>query len=159
MNEILARIREKVGEENLTKLCKKEGCRVSMQGVPSTRILVDVDKVYPNHEGEDKRCDYVLFFMNAANDMLFTVPMELKRGSDSISKVPEKLRWGVNFAARLAQEAPNSTCAPILFHGRGIHENQRDELNRAKTIFHNTPATIKMARCNRPKNLANALLK
>ena len=128
-----------------------------MQDVPFPRILVDVDKVYPVREGEDKRCDYVLFFMDTANDTLFTVPMELKRGSDSISKVSEKLKWGVDFAARFAPNDSNAVCEPILFLGGSIHEDQRDELNRAKANFHNTPTTVRTARCNRPKNLARAL--
>lgn len=158
MKEVLNEIRSQVGKENLSDSCKRDGCRVSLEGVPSRRVVVDTDKAFPAHEIEGNRCDYVLFFANPATNTLLAVPIELKSGGvDSASEVSEQLQGGADFAERFAPEVIESLCLPVLFHGRKIHEKQRKTLNRSKVRFRGRQLTIKTARCNRPKNLASAL--
>lgn len=53
-----------------------------------------------------KRCDYVLFFMNAEDNTLVIAPMELKSGNVGASDAVVQLTWGVEFAASVAPEAP-----------------------------------------------------
>ena len=158
MNEVLNQIRSQVGAENLSNSCKREGCRVSLEDVPSHRVVVDADKAFPARKIGGKRCDYVLFFLNADSDTLLAVPIELKSGGvKSVSEVSEQLQRGAEFAERFAPEAIESLCLPVLFHGGNIHEKQRKTLNRTKVRFRGLKLTIKTARCNRPKNLASAL--
>ena len=157
MNEVLDGIRSRVGEENLSNSCGRDGCQVSMEDVPSPRIIVDAERAFPAHEMSGKRCDYVIFFINASGDILFTVPIELKSGGVDASEVSEQLQRGADLAVRVAPKTFKSVCHPILFHGRSIHPKQRKTLNRSKVRFHDLHLTIKTTRCNRPKNLARAL--
>lgn len=120
-----------------------------MAGVPSPRVVVDADRV---HGVQGKRCDYLLFFVAAGADTLVAAPIELKSGDIHASTASKQLQWGANFADRVA-----TVCRPILFHGKGIHPQQRKVLNRAKVLFRGRRLTIKTARCNRPGNLAQAL--
>lgn len=155
MNEVLDQIRAHIGDNSLADSCRRNGCRVSMQDVPSPRVLVDVDAAFPAHEMEGKRCDYVLFFTGAEKDTLFAVPMELKSGGVDASEVSAQLKGGADFAHRFA---PKAVCHPILFYGKKLHEAQRKTLNRAKVRFRGLQLTIKTARCNQPKNLARAIV-
>ena len=83
--------------------------------------------------------------------------MELKRGSGDASRVSEQLQQGAKFAERFAPQEFESQCRPILFHGKQLHRKERKGLNRTKVKFRGRDCTIKTARCNRPRNLANAL--
>ncbi len=99
----------------------------------------------------------VLFFISAAKNTLFAVPMELKSGGVDASEVSAQLQRGAEFAERFAPSAFRSICHPVLFHGKSIHPKQRKTLNRTKVRFRGRQLTIKTARCNQPRNLARAL--
>ena len=162
VGEILSGIRSRVGTENLSETCRKDGCRVSMKDVPTSRIVVDADRAFPAHNVEGKRCDYVLFFIDTAADTLVIVPMELKSGrvnASEASKASKQLQAGAEFANRFTRghSGVKPTCHPILFYGKGIHPMERKALNRAKVTFQNQKLTIKTARCNQPENLSRVL--
>ena len=161
-NRALIRIREiraRVGTENLSESCSRDGCRVYMTDVPSPRIVVDVDRVSQTHEIAGRRCDYILFFARSAGDTLVMVPMELKSGGVDASTASEQLQRGVELAERFSRNRIDvrSVCHPVLFHGKRIHEKARKALNRAKVRFRGRQLTIKTARCGQPRNLANVL--
>ena len=159
VDDILSGIRSRVGRENLSNTCRKDGCRVSMEDVPTPRIVVDADRAFPAHNVEGKRCDYVLFFIGTAADTLVIVPMELKGGTVDASVTSEQLQGGAKFADRMTRghSGVKPTCHPILFHGNRIHKMERKALNRTKVTFRNQQLTIKTARCNQPKNLSRVL--
>ena len=157
MNEVLDKIRTQVGAENLSDSCRRDRCQVSMEEIPSRRIVADADRAFPAHRMEGKRCDYVLFFISAAKDTLFAVPMELKSGGVDASEVFEQLQRGAEFADLFVPKAFRTSCHPVLFHGKSIHPKQRKTLNRAKVLFRGRQLTIKTARCNQPRNLARTL--
>ena len=161
VDEILSGIRSRVGTDNLSNTCSRDGCRVSMTDVPTPRIVVDADRAFPAHNREGKRCDYILFFIGAAKNTLVMVPMELKSGKVKASEASDQLRQGAEFADRFTPDhsGVKPTCHPILFHGKPIHEKERKALNRTKVTFRSQQLTIKTARCGRPRNLSRVLLK
>lgn len=152
---VLDRIRSKVGTSNLSDSCSRDKCRVYMTDVPSPRVVVDVDRMFPDGRLDGKQCDYVLFFVAAGAGMLVAAPIELKSGD--ASKASAQLRQGVGIVEDVAPAGSDTVCLPILFHGKGIHRKQRQALNRAKVLFRGRHLTIKTARCGRPRNLAQAL--
>ena len=158
-NEVLGRIRTQIGTESLGGSCSRDGCRVYMTDVPFPRIVVDVDRASRVHEITGKRCDYILFFLGVAKDILVIVPMELKSGGVDTSAVSEQLQRGAEFAERFTSNRTEmgTVCHPVLFHGKRIHEKARKALNRAKVRFRGRQLTIKTARCGQPRNLANVL--
>lgn len=158
-DDILSGIRSRVGTDNLSDTCSRDGCQVSMTDVPASRIVVDADRAFPAHHVEGKRCDYVLFFIGTAADTLVIVPMELKSGGINASAASEQLQQGTKFADRFTPDhsGVKPTCHPILFHGKRIDEKDRKALNRAKVTFRSQKLTIKTARCGQPKNLSRVL--
>ena len=157
MTEVLNKIRAQVDPANLSTSCSRDGCRVHLTDVPSIRVIVDIDKVFPASTTEGKQGDYVLFFMDATKGALVTVPMELKSGDVDASKAYEQLQQAATYAGNLAKKDPKPICHPILVHGGSIHPKQRKTLNRSKVRFLGRQLTIKTARCGRPRNLALAL--
>ena len=157
-SEILEAIRSRVGVGNLSQSYRREGCRVSMEDVPYPRVSVDADLAFPSHGIEGNRCDLILFLFDAEQSLL-TIPLELKSGNVDASESYEQLQQGANFADTIALQALESNCYPILFHGKRIHPKQLKTLNRLKVNFRGRKLTVKLARCNRPKNLALILKK
>ena len=157
-SEILETIQSRVGQENLTKSHRRERCRVYLEDVPYPRVSVDADLAFPSHGIGGNRCDLILFLFDAEQSLL-TIPLELKGGNVDASESHEQLQQGANFADSIALQALESICSPILLHGKRIHPKQRKTLNRLKVNFRGKKLTVKLARCNRPKNLALALKK
>ena len=83
--------------------------------------------------------------------------MELKGGNVDASEAHGQLQQGANFAMHVALQGIDSVCHPILFYGKRIHQKQLRTLNRLKVSFRGQRLTVKIARCNRPGNLALAL--
>lgn len=152
VDDVLSGIRSRVRTDNLSDTYSRDGCRVCMTDVPTSRIAVDADRAFPAHNVEGKRCDYVLFFIGTAADTLVIVPMELKSGKVDVSDASKQLQGGAKFAELMTRGHPGvkPTCHPILFHGNRIHKMERKALNRAKVTFRNRQLTIKTARCGQP---------
>lgn len=157
INEILSEIRQRVGEENFINSCSGRGCRVDMVGVPSDRIVIDVDKAFPSNQGTGKRCDRILVYGNTAKNRLVMVFIELKSGTFKATDVSAQLQESVDMFAGLIPQISETTCIPILFHGKGVSKLQGKDLNRAPVRFRNQKFPIRRSKCGMPRNLANVL--
>ena len=51
-----------------------------MANIPSERVVLDVDMVFPTGKPNTNQCDFVLFYIDTTQNSLVGVPMELKRG-------------------------------------------------------------------------------
>ena len=128
-----------------------------MKNVPRHRVLVDANKAFEAHDIQGPRCDCILFFTGSDEGPLFTVPIELKSGDVDVSEALEQLKAGAKFVNRFVPTTVDSTCRPILFHGKGLHSDQRKKLNRTKIRFRGVNLTIRTAHCSESENLMNAL--
>lgn len=154
MSTALDGIRARVGAGNCSESCSRDGCNVSLTGVPPARVIVDADKAFPAHGRKGKHCDFILF-VDRDDAPLLATPVELKSGRPDVSEAAKQLQGGADFAADLAPS--NADCLPILFHGRGVHKKERMDINSVKIKFRGRKRTITTARCGHPRNLANVL--
>ena len=157
MSNALQTIRKEVGTDALSKSCKRFGCKVSLECMPSHRIVIDVDKAYSTDVAQHSRCDYVLFFARRVGDGVLAIPIELKSGNVDASEASKQLQWGLEIVDRLVPRDSDTECYPILFHGKSLHPKQRKSLNRTKISYRGRKLTILTGRCNRPGNLAVVL--
>ncbi len=157
MSEILSRIRERVGEENLINSCSGRGCRVDMAGVPRERIVVDVDLAFPANRVTSKRCDRILIYGDTSKNKLVMALIELKSGTFKATDVSEQLQESVGLLSGLIPQVFEMTCVPVLFHGKGISKLQLKDINRTPVRFRNQRFPIRLKRCGVPKNLASVL--
>ena len=157
MRDILRYIRERMGEMNLTDSCSGRGCQVDMTDVPRQRIVIDVDLAFKAHRRTGKRCDRILFYVDAEANRLVVVLIELKSGTFKAPDVAEQLQGSADFVSDFIPRDLITTCIPIVFHGKGIHPAQRPRLKNLKVRFRNQEFSVMRNKCGAPKNLANVL--
>ena len=130
-----------------------------MTGVPSERVIVNLEHEFDLRKRTEKRCDRLLFFIHPTENNLVAASIELKSGKAAESDVIEKLENSLNFTA---QTAPTSTRAqiaytPILFEGRGIKWTNPKGTKQLKVSFHGRRLQILTGRCGKLQNLARLL--
>lgn len=157
MSEVLSKIREQIGENNLIHSCSSRGCRVDMTGVPRERIVINVDTAFPATQSAGKRCDRILIYGDTTKNRLVVVFIELKSGTFKATDVFEQLQGSVDLFSDLIPKILETTCIPILFHGKGVSKLQLKDINRAAVRFRNQRFPIRLKRCVAPKNLADVL--
>ena len=157
MSEVLSEIRERVGEKNLINSCSGRGCRVDMTDVPRERVVVNVDMAFPANRVTGKRCDRILIYGDTTKSKLIVVLIELKSGTFKATDVFEQLQGSVGLLSGLIQQVLETTCVPVLFHGKGISKLQLRDLNRTPVRFRNQKFPVRLKRCGAPKNLASVL--
>ena len=159
VNRVLDQIREQVDEENLMDSCSGEGCRVDMTGIPPERVVIDVEREFDSRNRTEKRCDRLLFFIDAAENNLVAAPIELKSGKAKQSEVTEKLQNSLNFAASLAPRtrALTTVYRPILFQGRGIKWTNPRGTKQLNVNFRGNKLRIRVGRCGKDENLVRSL--
>lgn len=156
MNHIFQCIRDNIGSEHCSQSCSRDGCRVDLEGTPSSRVIADADCASLDIFFPGRRCDFILFFQDL-DDTVVVVPLELKHGRPEANIAAEQLQAGACFAERMIPEPCCPVCQPILFHGRSLHPVQRKALNQAKILFRGARLTIQTAKCGQRGNLAGAL--
>ena len=157
MSEVLSEIRERIGEINLINSCSGRGCRVDMTGVPRERIVINVDAAFPANQSAGKRCDRILIYGDTARNRLVVVFIELKSGTFKATDVFEQLQGSVDLFSDLIPQVLETTCIPILFHGKGVSKLQLKDINRTPVRFRNQRFPIRLKRCGVPKNLVGVL--
>ena len=159
LSEALDEIRKRVGEENLTKSCSGHRCDVDMTDVPHPRIVVDIERVFQVNRRSGKRCDRVLFYVDWARSKLVVVLIELKSGNVNATDVFQQLQGGAKFAdEEVIPQDIETTCIPVVFHGKRIHDAQLPKLKRNEVRFRRQTFPIWKKGCGRrTKNLASVL--
>ena len=157
MNNILENIVTQIGAAHLIvnrNALTRENCRADLTGLPTDRVVVDMDAVFPSGQHGQKQCDYVVFFLNTSEDTCFAVPIELKRGT--IKGARAQLQQGADFAARYVPRGYKTICVPILFH-KGLSTFAHRALQKRKVRFRGAKMTVETTRCDVNKNLAAVL--
>ena len=157
LSEVLDEIRKRVGKENLTKSCGGDKCDVDMTDVPHPRIVVDVERVFLVNKRKGKRCDQVLFYVDWTRSKLVVVLIELKSGNVDATDVFQQLQGGAKFADEVVPQDIETTCIPVVFHGKRIHHAQLRKLKRNEVRFRRQKFPVRKEGCGRTKNLASVL--
>lgn len=158
LHETLEEIRLWVGNRMATSYTK-EGCRVSMANIPSERVVLDVDLAFPTDGADTNQCDFVLFYLDIAQNSLVGVPIELKRGDVDASEAIAQLQEGARIVDNHTPRDVEMDLILVLVHGGGMHRSQRNRLRTARIRFRGTEFPINTARCGHQGNLAQALAK
>ena len=85
MNGVLSRVRAAVGERNLCQSLSRDECGVDPTGLPAQRVIVDADLAFLAHKWSGTRCDFIMFYAEAHQDHVITVPLELKSGRAEVA--------------------------------------------------------------------------
>ena len=131
---------------------------MDMTGLPSERVVIDVEREFDSRNRTEKRCDHLLFFIDTTGNNLVAAPIELKSGKAEQSGVIEKLQNSLHFAADIVPRTRTLTTVyrPILFQGRGIKWTNPSGTKQLNVSFRGT-LQIRVGRCGKSKNIAEAL--
>ena len=159
VNRVLDHIRAQVDEGSLINSCSGEGCRVDMTGIPSERVVIDVEREFDSRNRTEKRCDRLLLFIGTTRNNLVVAPIELKSGKAEQSEVIEKLQNSLHFASDIVPRtmALTTVCRPILFQGRGIKWTNPRGTKELNVNFRGRDLRIRIGRCGKRENLARVL--
>ena len=130
---------------------------MDMTGVPSDRVVIDVEREFDSRNMTQKRCDRLLFY--AAGNNLVASPIELKSGRAEQSDVVEQLQNSLHFAANIVPRTRTLTTVyrPILFQGRGIKWTNPRGSQELNVNFRGRKTRIRVGRCGIRGNLVRAL--
>ena len=162
LHEVLEGVRQWVGDRIATSPYTKEGCRVSManlQSKPANRVVLDVDRAFPPDRARINQCDFVLFYIDTAQNSLVGVPMELKRGDVDASEAIAQLQEGARLVDNHTPRDVEMDLVLVLIHGGGMHRSQRNRLRTARIRFRGEEFPINTTRCGHQGNLAQTLAK
>lgn len=169
VQKLLTEIGNQVNQDCLSRKCSGDSCRVYLTGVPTPRVIVDLECEFEQRKINTKRCDYAIFFINVRQSSLEIILIELKSGTFKTPAIIDQLQNGVDFVNALLEklrEMPNTSldefeikCIPVLFHGKGIDRFQLLQLERAGVRFQNRNIKIRRSKCGEAKNLALVLKK
>ena len=158
LHDALEEIRRWIGNREATSYTR-EGCRVSMANIPSNRVVLDVDLASPADRANTNQCDFVLFYIDTAQNSLVGVPMELKTGDVDASDAVAQLQEGARIVDRCAPNNVEINLGLVLVHGGSMHRSQRNRLRTARIRFRGEEFPINTTRCGHTGNLAQALSK
>ena len=145
MTGLVSTVRNQVAGECLVTKCSKQGCSVSMQDAPHTRLIIDFDKPCSPLGPHQRRCDY-LFVADVLRKPGWIVPLELKGGTVRASQVTEQLQAGAHAAELLVPNRMKANFRPVVVFRKHMHRAERKALKK-NVRFHSCPEPVFLLRC------------
>ena len=145
MRGLVKKLTKKVPPGCLSRGCERDGCSISMDGTPSSHLIIDLDC---DELGitDETRCDYVVVFEEDSTTCV--VPIELKGGGvSSVTHVIEQLEGGTALVAGLLIQDGISRFVPVLAHKKQIHRRDLIRLRKKKIKLHNHKEMIRTVKC------------
>ena len=156
MSGLVQRVRESVDVDCVAAAISKEGCSVSLDCAPTSRLIVDLDEPSSPIPPPNQRCDY-LVVVEESSGAGCLAPMELTRGRFQVGKFVGQLRAGTRAAERIVPASVSVRFRPIAVYGGSIHKAERTRLRQGynKVRFRGMRESLRLMKCG--SRLANAL--
>lgn len=151
MTTLLERIDAQVNAKCCANTCRKEGCRLGLDGLPRRRRLIDMDHADAPGLAHEVRCDYLYF--DDDDDVRGrggrVVSLELKRGSPRAGEIAAQLQAGADLAERLVGDDISVGFTPVAAHGGRLHRHRvnRFAQRENQVSFRRTEYRIELLKC------------
>ena len=148
MTGLVASVRGKIDPECLAsgKLIK-DGCRISMKGVPIQHLVINFDDKAWQKRQDQTSCDY-LFFADCDEGSDWVVPLELKRGHLPAGKVISQLQAGARFAENIVPSNKQVRFRPIAaFNGISKADRNKLKIKNSRIRFHGHTESVRLIKC------------
>ena len=151
MTLLVDAVKERVSAACVGGKIRANKCGVSLKGMPSEHVVVDLDCATSKQVGGAKRADYVY----VANDGSVAV-IEIKKGSVGIESVVDQLQGGADIAdERLLPKGATLVFRPVLVRrGSGKEKHERRKRKRNRIRFRDEGYDIVPIKCGAPLNTA-----
>ena len=156
MSGLVQRVRDSVDFGCIATSISKEGCGVSLDGTPTSRVIVDLDEPSSPLPPPNQRCDYLVVVEDSSGAGCLA-PMELTRGRFQVGKFVGQLRAGSKAAERIMPAGVSVSFRPVAVYGGTIHKDELTRLRQGynKVSFRGVRETPRLLKCG--LRLANAL--
>ena len=145
MNGVISTVSGSVDQKCQVSVCRAQGCSVSLHGMPTARVIVDLDCDELGIDPDRKRCDYVFF--GEGEGITCVAPIELKSGGFRESDVVEQLQGGADEANRWLPQRCSFQFVPILAHGKRIPKQGLKALREKKIRLREHTRQAVLIRC------------
>ena len=125
---------------------RKEGCSLSLQDAPQSRLIIDFDKPGSPLRWRQTRCDY-LFVAEVPGKPGWVVPLELKKGRLDASKAVEQLKAGASVAEKLVPDTLTVNFRPVVASGGNKAERAELRAGRNKVRFRGSVEYVRLLKC------------
>ena len=129
-------------EKALVRQCKRIGCNVSMKGISSKFLLLDLDEQGAPLSTSEKRGDYLFFTEHES--VFYAIALELMKGGAGPGKVKGQLQASARAAERIFSPHESVSLTPVLVHGGGTHKASWD---RIRIKFRKANLPVRRERC------------
>ena len=148
MRTLLERIDTRVSASCRAKTCRKEGCRLKLDGLPRRRRLIDMDHAAAPGPAHEVRCDY-LYFDDGGDAPGRVVSLELKSGSPRAGEIAAQLQAGANVAEHLVGDDIAVGFTPVAAHGGRMHRHRVNSFARRENqvTFRQTAYRVELLKC------------
>lgn len=148
MSGFVQRVRERVDDGCIAKGISKEGCGVSLDGAPASRVIIDLDAPGSPLPPPNRRCDY-LVVVEESSGAGRLAPMELSSSRFQVGKFVEQLRSGSRAAEHIVPAGVAVNFRPIAVYGGSIHKADWTRLRRRhnKVSFRGMRETPRLLKC------------
>ena len=148
MSGLVQRVRANVDVQCVVAEMDKEGCRVSLDGAPAPRLIVDLDERGSPLGHPNRRCDYLFFGDDNDGGADWVAPLELKRGRFRAGQCLRQLKAGAQAADELVPENAKVRFRPIAVYGGVLHSAQLLRLRRyGGIIFRDIHEPVRLLKC------------
>lgn len=147
--EMLENVRSSFGVKYFIDEINDKDCVVDLDGVPESRLILDLEKFALAIGFVESRCDYVLF-IELENHKIFCVLIELKSGKFGTSHVRSQLQGGANLVKRHCQLQMD--CCALLIHKFGIKRVDQMKMTRDRIKFEGSIAIVRSL-CGKNRNI------
>ena len=145
MNGLVRIIADQIDGSCHRRRCGKDGCWMSMEGVPVNHLLVDVDCDALSDVQTGPRADYLFL---AEREVNCVVPIELKSGRFAAKDALEQLQGTAITAERWIPAHERFLLLPVIAHGgKSLRNMERTTLRRTKITLHGRKAQTLLRRC------------
>ena len=128
----------------------KSGCKVSMQGAPRPRLIVDFDKPGSPLKQDQTRCDY-LFVAEDDQGPGWVSPLELKRGRLQADDAVKQLQAGATAAEGIVPWNKPFRFRPVAaFRGSSRFEISKLKSKSCRVRFRGRTEAIRLISCGEP---------
>ena len=95
----------------------KEGCRVPLQDISRSHVVIDLDKEGSPLSSRETRCDFLFVSENLDGSYVYS-PLELKKGRLDSGKMVKQLQSGADFLENHPIFSRNASLVPIAVSGQ-----------------------------------------
>ena len=100
-----------------SRTLNKEGCLVPLKNIPSSYVVIDLDKEGSPLSSRETRCDYLFISENPDGHCIFS-PLEFKKGALDAGTVVKQLQSGANLLEDHPICSKSAKLVPVAVSGQ-----------------------------------------